>query len=222
MGTKKNRKRRIIDIILTVIGAVLCGTGCGFMNYGALGMDAIGSFYDGIRIALDLSIDTIGTVSIGISIVLIIFLLIVRRKYVNIGTVIYLVVYGISANLSTMCLEKLITSDLVYIKAVVSILGIVILTYGVGIYIAVDIGVDPFTGVTLYLSEVTHKKLEYIKIGTDIIFMAIGILLGARIGAVSVISVLSEGPLIAFFTKRVQLWYFKLFFKKKNGSGTNK
>ena len=217
MTAGNTKKRRIIDIILTVLGAVLCGTGCGFMNYAALGMDAIGSFYDGIRIALNLSIDTIGTVSIGINIALIIFLLIVRRKYVNIGTVIYLVVYGISANLSTMCLDKLITSDSVYIKAVVSILGIVILTCGIGIYIAVDIGVDPFTGVTLYLSEVTHKKLEYVKIASDIVFMGAGILLGARIGAISVISVLTEGPLIAFFTKRVQLWYFKLFFSKKPG-----
>ena len=32
------------DIILTVIGAILCGLGCGFMNYAALGMDAIGLF----------------------------------------------------------------------------------------------------------------------------------------------------------------------------------
>ena len=212
------KKRRIIDIILTFIGAVLCGTGCGFMNYAALGMDAIGSFYDGIRTALNLSIDTIGTVSIGISIVLIIFLLIVKRKYVNIGTIIYLIVYGIFANISTLCLETLITSDAVLVKAVISILGILILTYGLGIYIAVDIGVDPFTGLTLYLSDITHKQMQYIKIATDIIFMVIGILLGARIGAISVISVLAEGPLIAFFTKRVQLWYFKLFFSKKRSA----
>jgi hypothetical protein len=212
------KKRRTIDIILTFIGAVLCGTGCGFMNYAALGMDAIGSFYDGIRTALNLSIDTIGTVSIGISIVLIIFLLIVKRKYVNIGTIIYLIVYGIFANISTLCLEKLITSDAVYVKAVISILGILILTYGLGIYIAVDIGVDPFTGLTLYLSDITHKEMQYIKIAIDIIFMVIGILLGARIGAISVISVLAEGPLIAFFTKRVQLWYFKLFFSRKRSA----
>jgi len=211
-------KRRIIDIILTFIGAVLCGTGCGFMNYAALGMDAIGSFYDGIRTALNLSIDSIGTVSIGISIVLIIFLLIVKRKYVNVGTIIYLIVYGIFANISTLCLETLITSDAVYVKAVISILGILILTYGLGIYIAVDIGVDPFTGLTLYLSDITHKEMQYIKIAADIIFMVIGILLGARIGAISVISVLAEGPLIAFFTKRVQLWYFKLFFSKKRSA----
>ena len=46
------------DIVLTVIGAVLCGLGCGFENFASLGMDAVGTFFDGVRTALKLPLDS--------------------------------------------------------------------------------------------------------------------------------------------------------------------
>ena len=203
------RLNYIIDILLTAFAAILCGTGCGLMNYASLGMDAVGTLYDGIRTAFNLSLDSIGTVSMGISIILVIFLFFVKRKYVSTGTVIYFLLYGVFANLSTAALQKHITSDSVYLKAGTGIFGILILSFGLGIYIAVDIGVDPFTGIILLIKEITHKKLESVKIALDIITIITGILLGARIGALTVIATLTEGPLIAFFTKKVQAFYFK-------------
>lgn len=203
------RLNYIIDILLTAFAAILCGTGCGLMNYASLGMDAVGTLYDGIRTAFSLSLDSIGTVSMGISIILVIFLFFVKRKYVSTGTVIYFLLYGVFANLSTAALQKLITSDSVYLKAGTGIFGILILSFGLDIYIAVDIGVDPFTGIILLIKEITHKKLESVKIALDIITIITGILLGARIGALTVIATLTEGPLIAFFTKKVQAFYFK-------------
>ena len=203
------RLNYIIDILLTAFAAILCGTGCGLMNYASLGMDAVGTLYDGIRTAFNLSLDSIGTVSMGISIILVIFLFFVKRKYVSTGTVIYFLLYGVFANLSTAALQKLITSDSVYLKAGTGIFGILTLSFGLGIYIAVDIGVDPFTGIILLIKEITHKKLESVKIALDIITIITGILLGARIGALTVIATLTEGPLIAFFTKKVQAFYFK-------------
>ena len=208
MNSKK-RLNYIIDILLTAFAAILCGTGCGLMNYASLGMDAVGTLYDGIRTAFNLSLDSIGTVSMGISIILVIFLFFVKRKYVSTGTVIYFLLYGVFANLSTAALQKVISSDSLYLKAGTGILGVLILSVGLGIYIAVDIGVDPFTGIVLLIKEITHKKLESVKIALDIITIITGILLGARIGALTVIATLTEGPLIAFFTKKVQAFYFK-------------
>ena len=208
MNSKK-RLNYIIDILLTAFAAILCGTGCGLMNYASLGMDAVGTLYDGIRTSFNLSLDSIGTVSMGISIILVIFLFFVKRKYVSTGTVIYFLLYGVFANLSTAALQKVISSDSLYLKAGTGILGVLILSVGLGIYIAVDIGVDPFTGIVLLIKEITHKKLESVKIALDIITIITGILLGARIGALTVIATLTEGPLIAFFTKKVQAFYFK-------------
>ena len=197
------------DIVLTVIGAVLCGLGCGFENFASLGMDAVGTFFDGVRTALKLPLDSIGTVSFLINLALIVFLLFAARKYVSIGTVIYMVIYGIFANLGTVILEKIISSDSIVLRSLIAVSGFVLLTFGLGIYIAVDIGVDAFTGLTLWLTDLTHKDMKYIKIALDLLLMITGIIMGARIGTFTVISVLAGGPVIEFFTLKIQKIYIR-------------
>ena len=111
------------DIILTVIGAILCGLGCGFMNYAALGMDAIGLFYDGIRSILNLSPDQIGTASYIVCAILSVFLWFADRRYVSVGSVIYIVMYGLFANLGTVLWTKLIPDSSIVFNALISASG---------------------------------------------------------------------------------------------------
>lgn len=197
------------EILLAILGTILCGFGCGLANYAALGMDSIGSFYDGLRNALGFEISQIGTVSYIVSFVLFVFLFFVGRKFINIGSVIYMLFYGIFANLGTTLPGKILPSDILWIRAVTGVAGLLILFFGLGIFITIDIGVDAFTGVVLWLSEITHKKMEHIKIIFDLSLAVIGILLGARIGILTIVSITGGGPCIAFFTKRFQSFYFK-------------
>ena len=197
------------DIILTVIGAILCGLGCGFMNYAALGMDAIGLFYDGIRNILNLSPDQIGTASYIVCAILSVFLWFADRRYVSVGSVIYIVMYGLFANLGTVLWTKLIPDSSIVINALISTSGMLILYIGLGIYIAVDIGVDAFSGVMLWLSNITHKEMKYVKIAFDFGLAVIGFLLGGTLGIVTPVTIIIGGPCISFFTKKIQAVYFR-------------
>ena len=197
------------DIILTVIGAILCGLGCGFMNYAALGMDAIGLFYDGIRSILNLSPDQIGTASYIVCAILSVFLWFADRRYVSVGSVIYIVMYGLFANLGTVLWTKLIPDSSIVINALISASGMLILYIGLGIYIAVDIGVDAFSGVMLWLSNITHKEMKYVKIAFDFGLAVIGFLLGGTLGIVTPVTIIIGGPCISFFTKKIQAVYFR-------------
>ena len=197
------------DIILTVIGAILCGLGCGFMNYAALGMDAIGLFYDGIRSILNLSPDQIGTASYIVCAILSVFLWFADRRYVSVGSVIYIVMYGLFANLGTVLWTKLIPDSSIVINALISTSGMLILYIGLGIYIAVDIGVDAFSGVMLWLSNITHKEMKYVKIAFDFGLAVIGFLLGGTLGIVTPVTIIIGGPCISFFTKKIQAVYFR-------------
>ncbi len=202
------------DILLAVIGTILCGFGCGLANYAALGMDAIGSFYDGLRNILGFESSQIGTVSYIVSFILFVFLFIAGRKYIHIGSIIYVLFYGIFANLGTLLMERLITSDILWLRAVIGVAGLLILFMGLGIFITIDIGVDAFTGVVLWICDVTHKKMETVKIIFDLSLALIGILLGAHIGVLTVASIAAGGPMISLFTK----WFQKIYFKRKLGS----
>ena len=203
------------DVILAVIGAVLCGLGCGFINYASYGMDSIGLFYDGIRNVLKLSGDQIGTASLIVSFILSLFLWFADRKYVSFGSIIYIVMYGTFANLGSMLWEHIIKNDITFIRILISVFGLLILYIGLGIYIAIDIGVDAFTGVMLWLCNITRKDMKVVKIIFDLGLTVLGFLLGGTIGIVTPVSILIGGPCISFFTLRIQAVYFRKSIAKQ-------
>lgn len=88
-------------------------------------------------------------------------------------------------------------------------LGCVLLSLGVAIYITVDIGVDPFTGVVLVLRDVLKKEYRYVKIGFDLTMVILGTLLGGRLGVVTVVTALAVGPVIQFFTRLLKKYFIK-------------
>lgn len=199
----------ITDIMLAVLGAMLCGLGCGFINYTSLGMDSIGLFYDGIRNVLSLKPDQIGTASYVVCIILSVFLLFADRKYVSFGSIIYIIMYGAFANLGTLMWEHLIVDAGLFIRIMITVSGLLILYIGLGICIAIDIGVDAFTGVMLWLCNITHKEMKYVKIIFDLGLAILGTILGGTLGPVTPVTILIGGPCIAFFTKHIQSAYFK-------------
>ncbi|MCR5587978.1 MAG: hypothetical protein K6F77_10675 [Lachnospiraceae bacterium] len=210
---KKFKFPSFSDILLAALGAVLCGLGCGFINFASYGMDSIGLFYDGIRNILKLSPSQIGTASYVVCIILSIFLWFADRKYVSVGSVIYILMYGAFANIGTIIWEKMIPDSNMYIRIVVALLGLLVLYIGLGIYIAIDIGVDAFTGVMLWICDVTKKDMKIVKVLFDIGLTLIGLLLGGTIGVVTVISILVGGVSIDFFTKKIR----KIYFGRKIG-----
>lgn len=211
----------IIDIFLTLFASILCGMGCGFVNFASLGMDAIGIFYDGIRNVLKLSPEQIGTASYVVCFILSVFLLIVARKYVSIGSVIYILMYGFFANVGTVMWEHLISGDNLIIRILVAILGFLILYIGLGIFIAVDIGVDAFTGVMLWICDITKKDMKIVKPVCDIGLTIIGAVLGGTLGAFTFISIILGGICLSAITKQFQKFYIKNIVIKRYNKGQN-
>ncbi|MBE6015900.1 MAG: hypothetical protein E7241_11170 [Lachnospiraceae bacterium] len=199
----------IKDILLSVVGAMLCGVGCGFINSSQLGFDAIGLFYDGIRALLNLSTTEIGTASYIVCAVLTVFLLIVDRKYVSIGSLIYIIFYGAFANLGSAALAMMIPEPRLAIQILIAALGLLLLYVGISIYITIDIGVDVFTGVTLWLNNITGKPFKLVKIIFDLAIAVSGYIMGGTFGVLTLVTVVAGGPCVDFLTKRFQKIYFK-------------
>ena len=86
-GNKKFKLPSVADTALAVAGAILCGLGCGLVNFASVGMDSVGIFYDGIRNILNLEPDQIGYASYIVSFALSVFLLFADRKYVSFGSI---------------------------------------------------------------------------------------------------------------------------------------
>ena len=212
---KKNlfTKLSIFDILFALIGVSLCGIGVGFANCAALGLDSIGILYDGIRNILGFSADMLGVASFIVSGVLVVFLLFAARKYVSFGTLIYTIAYGSFITVGNIIYDALIYENTLFVQIVFSCLGYLLLYLGIAIYVAIDIGVDSFTGIVLYLSDITHFEMKYVKIVFDVVLLLIGTVLGGTLGAATFITMILAGPIIQFLTKRCQKLYFKIKLK---------
>ncbi len=198
------------DILLAILGAVLCGLGCGFVNFASWGMDSIGLFYDGIRNVLNLSPDQIGYASYIVCFLLSLFLWFADRKYVSFGSIIYILVYGVCANWGTAFWGWVNPGDGKVVTLLIALLGLLILYIGLAVYITIDIGVDAFTGVVLWICDITHKKMAIVKIIFDLLLVLIGYLLGGSIGYLTPVTILIGGPCISFLQKR----FMKIYFRK--------
>lgn len=204
---------KLTDILLAALGVAFCGFGVGLSNGSALGFDPIGVFYDGLRATFNISPSFLGMVSIGINALLIIFLLFVSRKYVSFGTIIYLAGYGLFVDLGTLVYNLTIHEPSLVLRIILTTIGCLMLYIGLGIYVAIDIGVDPFTGVVLWLSDLTHKKLKIVKMVFDICIFIIGALLHGTLGIVTIVCAFVGGPLIQMVSENVMKLYFRFSIK---------
>lgn len=202
-------KRKITgkSILAAAFGVLLVGVGVAFNNCAGFGNDPVGIVYDGIRSISGMNQAQLGMASNAVNIVLLVFLFFVGRRYVSVGTFVYLLPYGFCVDLGNFLYGLHGASEDVWVRVVFSVLGCVLLSLGVAIYITVDIGVDPFTGVVLVLRDVLKKEYRYVKIGFDLTMVILGTLLGGRLGVVTVVTALAVGPVIQFFTKILKKYF---------------
>lgn len=188
------------SIIAALIGILFVGVGVAFNNCAGLGNDPVGIIYDGIRNAGGMSQEQLGMASNAVNVILLVLLFFTGRRYVSIGTFVYLLPYGFCVDVGNYLYRHLAFSEGMGTKVAFSAAGCLLLYLGVSIYIAVDIGVDPFTGIVLVLRDKLKKEYRTVKIGFDITLILLGTVLGGKLGAVTVITALTAGPVIQFFS----------------------
>lgn len=190
------KKEKLISLILAFAGVMLVGTGVAFNAAAALGNDPVGIVYDGIRNAARLSPEQLGIASNIVNVALIIIVFFTGRHYVNIGTFIYVIPYGLAVDFGGRLYHMLFQTHTLPLQILGATLGCLLLYTGVAMFITADIGLDPFTGIVMVIKDRLKKEFKYVKVGFDIGCIILGFSLGGKIGAITVITALMAGPLI--------------------------
>ncbi|BBF45033.1 putative membrane protein [Lachnospiraceae bacterium KM106-2] len=188
-------------IILALIGILLIAIGVAFNAAAGFGNDPIGIVYDGVRNATGLSQEQLGFVSNFVNIALIVVLLFVGRKYIHIGTLIYILPYGAFVTLGTNLYFAIFGQGIFINRLIAVVIGCIFIYIGVGLYITVNIGLDPFTGVVMVLSDWSRWEFRRTKICFDIGLVILGTLLGGTLGVITFITAFTAGPSIQYFSK---------------------
>ncbi|MDF2803598.1 MAG: hypothetical protein K0S61_3501 [Anaerocolumna sp.] len=182
----------------------MIGVGVAFNNCSGLGNDPIGIVYDGVRNIAKLSSEQLGTASNFVNWGLIILLFFIGRRYINIGTLIYILPYGLFVNLGAMIYNNFLVSNNVVFQWVTVVVGCLLLYTGVAIFIVMDMGLDPFSGIVMVIRDKLGWDYRRTKIMFDIVMIIIGISLGGKLGIVTILTALTAGPGIQFISNQLK------------------
>ncbi len=191
-------------ILLSFLGIFLIGVGVAFNAAAQLGNDPVGIFYDGIRDVLGLSGTQLGMASNVVNFALAVLLFFVGRRYLSLGTIIYIVPYGTCVSAGTYLYSILFQTERMADRIMASVIGCGLLYLGVAIFITVDIGMDPMTGIAMVLKDWLHWDFKKAKWLFDGVMTAAGFLMGGRLGVITVITACTAGPAIQFISEKLQ------------------
>lgn len=181
---------------IALAGVILVGFGLAFNSAGGLGNDPVAVLYDGVRSILGFPVEKLGLVTNLVNVVFLAIVLIFNRRYINIGTFIYALPLGNFISLGFKLHDVLNIPGTMGGRILTSFLGCTMLFLGVGIFIAMNIGMDPVTGVTMIVRDKMKRQYKAAKVMCDVISLTLGFSFGGKVGAVTVIAALIAGPII--------------------------
>lgn len=189
--------------MIAIVGILLVGIGVSFNAMAKLGNDPVGIFYDGIRNAMGLNQAQLGLASNVVNVLLAGFLFFAGRRYLNLGTLIYILPYGLCVDVGTFLYSKIFVVEALWCQVIACVAGCLLLYTGVAIFIAVDIGLDPMTGVAMVLRDWLKWDYKRAKWLFDGCMTLLGFVLGGTLGIVTILSAVTAGPVIQYIAEKV-------------------
>lgn len=190
-------------LFIALTGIFFIGVGVSFNVLTSLGNDSIGMLYDGLRNTFHLAENQLGLVTHFVNYSLIVVLFLFGRRYLNIGTFIYIIPYGFFVDIGTKLYHTIFLSESLLTRLSAGLIGSLLIYIGVSFFIAVDIGLDPYTGVVMIIKDKLKSEFSKVKIVYDLSLVIIGTLLGGQFGIITVITVITAGPSIQWISGKL-------------------
>lgn len=190
-----NKKQNLIKrLILFFVGMSIIQIGVALFLKTNVGSDPFTVFTQGLAFRLNI---TPGTANMIILFTFFSIILFAGRSHIKIGTLICVVGVGPIIDLGVKAVSYFpIESCNIVVKALIVVLGCFIIAVGFSILSASNVGVAPNDIIPFIIKEKTNFQYRWIRMGLDITFLVIGLLLGGVFGIGTILAVLLTGPLI--------------------------
>jgi len=138
---------------------------------------------------------TIGTWSIIAGFVILFVTGIGTKSFPKVGAFINMLLIGIFIDLFNYVLPD---PHSLLAQSIVFAIGILVIAYGIGLYVSADLGAGPRDSLMLLVVEKTGWKVQWVRNGMEIIVFFFGWLLGGPVGIGTVIIALGLGSIVGF------------------------
>ena len=180
-----------------IFGLILFGFGLALVVLGDFGVSPWEVLHQGISKRTPLSI---GTTIIFVGLLILIFLFLLKEP-MGIGTIANVLIIGLVVDLTLSLLGEIST---IFPRIIATLLGPIFVAIGSGFYIGTRLGPGPRDGLMTAFNRrgVPIWKARTLIEGSCVVT---GLLLGGTIGWGTVWFLLSVGPSVQFFLKRLEL-----------------
>jgi uncharacterized membrane protein YczE len=187
-------KRRLPRLL---VGLLALGSGTGMMVEAELGVSPYDVLHQGLA---DLTGLSFGTVVIALGAVILLLWIPLGQKF-GIGTVINTLVVGLIID---AFLELSPNPEDLALRWVYLVAGIVIVAFGVGLYIGAGLGPGPRDGLMTGIAAKGHR-LWLVRTGLELTALVAGWLLGGDVGIGTLLFAFGIGPLGHYFLLKLHL-----------------
>ncbi len=190
-------------IMIIVIGSVIAAYGITLAMYAGFGSATLAVLWQGISQTCHISI---GMASFVVALGMILFVALYDRSQIHIGTILYQIVYSVCVDLFANCH---LYSRCMWLNFFIMIMGVILFAFGTGLYASVSLGRGSYEAVTFALAEKNSWQVKIVRMVLDILMVLVGVVLGGKFGACTIVTVIISGPIIQFVSERVKC-FFKL------------
>jgi uncharacterized membrane protein YczE len=187
----KNHARRLVQLY---VGLWLYGLAAALQVRSGLGLDPWDVFHQGLSKHVGLAI---GTVVIVVGVVVLLAWIPLRQRP-GLGTVSNAILIGVSMNVS---LDLLAPMHAMPWRIAEMVGGILLCGIATGMYIGAHYGPGPRDGLMTGLARRTGRSIRLVRTGIEVTVLAVGFLLGGRVGVGTVLFAVAIGPLAQFFLR---------------------
>lgn len=151
---KMKFKKYLIKTLTVIAGSIISAYGITLAIGAGFGGATLAILWQGLTNVTGM---TIGTSSLVVAAAMIIFALFYDKKQINVGTILYQIIYSFFVDVFTKIQHY---SDIKAVNFIIMLLGIIIFSFGTGLYSAADFGRGSYEAVTFSLAEKMVGKLK--------------------------------------------------------------
>lgn len=190
-------KKYYRNVIVLLLGVLLLSIGGALFLTANIGSDSLMVFNQGISVVLKTKVGLAIMISNIIAFFIIFF---INKKTLGLGSLAIIFLLGPTIQIIKDA-NIFKPPNTLILQILMVLIGIVIGGLGLALYMYADLGLSPFEGIIVTISNKTKVRFGIIKIIFDAIYFTTGALLGGVFGIGSIMTVFLYGPTIDMFMK---------------------
>lgn len=206
-------------LVCFLIGMVILQTGSAIFILTEIGSDPFTVFVQSIGGLLNI---TPGGANMIITLIILVAIIFIDRKYIKLGTVLGMLTAGPCLDMMLNVLGGISFSEQNIILRIAFVtLGCIIVAFGFSILVSGNLGANPNDLIPFLLNDKLNIQFKWAKVSLDVTVVTVGFIIGIAIGMGSLIGIgtiigaFFTGPFVQFFMRHVSKFLEANFYKKK-------